>query len=174
MISDSERRTALYRFYDTRETLLYVGITNDPWRRWRQHVAQKPWYPQVKHQAITWYDTEPQARKAEKRPIRTEAPAFNIAGAVRPPQPRLLRFRPAPSVFTVWTCFWVVFPFSLLPAESFWPILRLITVPLLLSTPIPALATLLLWSTPCIHRLGCWLDRNYGTIPKTGKRRILA
>jgi predicted GIY-YIG superfamily endonuclease len=84
MICAGEQRTALYRFYDADEKLLYVGITNDPWRRWRQHVQEKPWYPQVKHQAVTWYDTRIAAEIAEHVAIRREHPRFNIAGAVRP------------------------------------------------------------------------------------------
>ena len=56
MICAGEERHALYRFYDAREELLYVGITDEPWRRWREHVRTKPWYPRVKHQAITWYE----------------------------------------------------------------------------------------------------------------------
>src|SRR5260370_1126197 len=84
MISASEQRTALYRFYDATENLLYVGITNDPWRRWRQHVQEKSWYPQVKHQAVTWYDSRIAAEVAEHVAIRCERPRFNVAGAVRP------------------------------------------------------------------------------------------
>jgi len=43
MICAGEGRHALYRFYDDRENLLYVGITDDPWRRWREHVLTQPW-----------------------------------------------------------------------------------------------------------------------------------
>lgn len=89
MISSGESRTALYRFYDACENVLYIGITNDPWRRWRDHVQAKPWYPQVKHQAVTWYETEAEARWAETVAIRTEHPQFNIAGAIRPPEARV-------------------------------------------------------------------------------------
>lgn len=84
MIAEGETRTALYRFYDADEKLLYVGITDDPWRRWREHVRDKPWYPQVKHQAVTWYDARTAAEVAEYVAIRCEGPRFNIAGAVRP------------------------------------------------------------------------------------------
>src|ERR1700733_9621020 len=80
-------RTALYRFYDNRETLLYVGISNDPRRRQSEH-KKKPWYPHVRHQATTWYDTEREARRAETRAIRRECQEFNVAGAVRPASAR--------------------------------------------------------------------------------------
>lgn len=89
MISAKEERTALYRFYDVNERLLYVGITDDPWRRWREHVREKSWYPQVKHQAVTWYDDRMAADIAETVAIRRENPLFNIAGAVRSAKPAL-------------------------------------------------------------------------------------
>lgn len=84
MISASEQRTALYRFYDADVKLLYVGITNDPWRRWREHVREQPWYPQVKHQAVTWYESKFTAERAERAAIRCEHPQFNLAGADEP------------------------------------------------------------------------------------------
>lgn len=37
----------LYRFFDADGTLLYVGITNHPWRRFAQHAAEKPWWHEV-------------------------------------------------------------------------------------------------------------------------------
>jgi predicted GIY-YIG superfamily endonuclease len=78
------QRTALYRFYDAHGMLLYIGITNSPGRRWQQHMEEKPWYPQVRHQAVTWYGSERQARRVETRAIRAERPKFNVVGAVRP------------------------------------------------------------------------------------------
>lgn len=77
-------RNALYRFYDAHGMLLYVGITNSPGRRWQQHMEEKPWYPQVRHQAATWYGSEREARRIETRAIRAEHPKFNVVGAVRP------------------------------------------------------------------------------------------
>ena len=80
----AKTRTALYRFYDAHGMLLYVGITNSPGRRWQQHMEQKSWYPQVRHQAVTWYGGEREARRVETRAIHAERPKFNIVGAVRP------------------------------------------------------------------------------------------
>lgn len=82
-------QVALYRFYDAHEHLLYIGISNDPRRRWKQHAKSKPWYPQVRHQALTWYASEAAARKAETIAIRQESPQYNIAGAIRPARARV-------------------------------------------------------------------------------------
>jgi hypothetical protein len=82
-------RVALYRFYDAHETLLYAGISKDPWRRRKEHALTQPWYPQVRHQAITWYDTVDAARRAEDKAIWEERPARNVAGAFRPARSRI-------------------------------------------------------------------------------------
>lgn len=39
-----ERLNTLYRFYDAGESLLYIGITNNPGRRLEQHSATKSWW----------------------------------------------------------------------------------------------------------------------------------
>lgn len=72
-IAKSETRVALYRFYNSHEDLLYAGITNDPWRRWREHMLEKPWYRHVKYWTVTWYESLPQARAAELRAISDRA-----------------------------------------------------------------------------------------------------
>lgn len=176
MISIGEQRTALYRFYDADERLLYVGITNDPWRRWRQHVLEKSWYPQVKHQAVTWYDDRTAAEVAEYVAIRCERPRFNIAGAVRPvaveipaevipdpvpepeppvaesPDPDRVRYR---TLRTVLICIaWAFLPS--MPGLPSWRNPAMIA--LVISTIIPVLTFMLICAAPGIHRFGRWLD----------------
>lgn len=173
MISDFEQRTALYRFYDKHENLLYVGISNDPWRRWRQHVYEKPWYPQVKHQAVTWYETEDEARAAETRAIRAEHPKFNVAGAVRPAEARC-RF--TPSAVTQVCALWICVPGLLMAAglmlvfsahphsgvAVFAHVLAWMGFVTLLSWPIPVAVCVLVECAALVYRFGCWLDRNFG------------
>lgn len=48
-------RTALYRLYDTRHQLLYVGITNDPRVRFATHAVDKPWWPNVVRRDVEWF-----------------------------------------------------------------------------------------------------------------------
>lgn len=166
MISASETRTALYRFYDARENVLYIGITNDPWRRWRDHVQAKPWYPQVKHQSVTWYDTERQARKAETRAIRTERPRFNIAGAVRPPEASLkLRFGVVIQACLIWMCIPGLFGvagifLAVLTNLNIGPLIWVACVGVL-SLPVPIAAALTVVGSTRIYRFGCWLDLNF-------------
>lgn len=155
----TEERTALYRFYDGQGMLLYAGITNDPWRRWREHVLEKPWYPRVRHQSVTWYDSEPQARKAETRAIHTEGPEFNIAGAVKPVAPR---FAVSLNAFLAVMLTWLMLPVALFLVIICFRIrtLGLLDGVVTASMPIPLLAVFAVIGHPLIYRLGCWFKRN--------------
>jgi hypothetical protein len=162
MICAGEERHALYRFYDARENLLYVGITDEPWRRWREHVRTQPWYPQVKHQAVTWYDTERQARRAETRAIRRERPKFNIAGALRPIEVRAdLRSTPLGAVAVTW----LSVPAACCGLARLVPVLEPLAVASIWSVLVMLAAAITIRSTPLLYRFGCWLDRNFGTVP---------
>lgn len=72
-------RTAVYRFYDARGDLLYVGITNSPRHRFAQHAdnPDNAWWQYRASHRITWYDTRQQALRAEYIAIREERPIHN-------------------------------------------------------------------------------------------------
>jgi hypothetical protein len=153
-------RTALYRFYDRREALLYVGISNDPRRRQSEHKT-KPWYPQVRHQAVTWYDTEREARAAEDRAIRKECPEFNVAGAVRPAR---ARFAIHPTRWAlIGTAFYVismVMTFAVIYVPQFRAVLVPCTFAMYLLAPATMLAAMALIAAPLIKRFAAWVERN--------------
>lgn len=158
----TKTRTALYRFYDAHENLLYVGITNKPGRRWQQHMEEKSWYPLVKHQAVTWYDSEAEARRAEALAIRSERPKFNVVGAIRPAESRLnLRGMPLGGFAVIWLCI----PGVVCAVARFAPALDPLAALAILGMPLPLLAAIVIRSTPLIYRFGCWLDRNFGPEP---------
>lgn len=71
-------RTALYRFFDSDGTLLYVGITDNTKERFYQHSTTKPWWSSVASQRIEWLDTREEALAAERVAIRGERPIWNI------------------------------------------------------------------------------------------------
>jgi predicted GIY-YIG superfamily endonuclease len=56
-MASSDEPTALYRLFDTDGVLLYVGITRDTEKRWRQHALKKPWWPQVAERTVEWHPT---------------------------------------------------------------------------------------------------------------------
>lgn len=70
----------LYRFYDKDARLLYVGITDDPLRRFGQHRYAKPWWVDVDQVKVVHYGTRDEAFDAESAAIIDELPLFNLAG----------------------------------------------------------------------------------------------
>lgn len=74
----SSTQTALYRLRDRVGALLYVGISEDPLRRWPQHAAEKAWWPEVAHFSLEWLPSRGEALLAEKKAIRAERPIHNI------------------------------------------------------------------------------------------------
>lgn len=81
-------RTAVYQFRDaTTQEHLYVGITNNPERRFSEHAGlsrdeKKWWWDQADHAhvTITWYSTRRQALAVEDRLIKQLRPPGNKLG----------------------------------------------------------------------------------------------
>lgn len=73
---------ALYRHFDAKGRLLYVGITVDVHSRTRTHAGYSAWAPDAATGTITWYATEVDARAAETVAIKAERPRWNRLSAV--------------------------------------------------------------------------------------------
>lgn len=81
-------RTAVYQFRAVEDqSHLYVGITNNLERRFRQHAGldgeeKKWWWDQADHRhvTITWYDTRRAALAVETRLIKSLRPPGNKLG----------------------------------------------------------------------------------------------
>lgn len=85
--------TTLYRFFDERDQLLYVGIAGNPGRRFDQHAKGpdgKPWWPRVVRSTMEHFDTREAALAAEAAAIITEGPLHNVVHNRNPgvPLPR--------------------------------------------------------------------------------------
>lgn len=69
MISDARRGlnepTAVYKFYDADDVLVYVGITKNISQRWKQHEGMA-WAWGTKRREVTWLDNRPAALLAER------------------------------------------------------------------------------------------------------------
>lgn len=60
------------------DTPIYVGISDKPRRRWRQHTADKPWANEVAHwRVIATYPTRHAAKTAETWWITTRPTRWN-------------------------------------------------------------------------------------------------
>lgn len=75
--ADGGQETALYRWWDAADTLLYVGITNHIGRRTNQHGDEKPWMRDAVRSTVQWYPSREDAAKAEIIAINTEGPLHN-------------------------------------------------------------------------------------------------
>src|ERR1043165_2412620 len=71
-------RTAVYRLFDADGTLLYVGISGNPEKRWKGHeVYSCRWWPLVAHKQIEWHDDRYLALAHEFLAIHYEKPKHN-------------------------------------------------------------------------------------------------
>lgn len=68
--------TAVYRFYDKGDILMYVGISRNPHQRFIQHHA-KYWWDIVARYEIIWCDDRRTALWTEAAAILNEGPAYN-------------------------------------------------------------------------------------------------
>jgi predicted GIY-YIG superfamily endonuclease len=72
---------ALYRFFGADGTLLYVGITNNPSRRFSQHGVQREWWLEVETIRMERHPDRESVLLAEKRAIQEERPRYNVVHA---------------------------------------------------------------------------------------------
>lgn len=73
--------TYLYRVFGEAGVLLYIGITDDFGRRWKQHARMQPWWPERRSFAIDLYDSREEAKAAEEAAIKVERPKHNFVHA---------------------------------------------------------------------------------------------
>jgi len=74
---DPPARTALYRFYDPDDRLLYVGISDHLASRHMSHVAESSWMEFAARSTIERHPTRREAADAELFAIKAEGPLFN-------------------------------------------------------------------------------------------------
>jgi predicted GIY-YIG superfamily endonuclease len=68
---------AVYRLFAADGELLYVGMTKDVGRRFRDHSHEKDWWHLVARHEIVQYETRGEAACAEDLAINTERPTRN-------------------------------------------------------------------------------------------------
>lgn len=70
--------TTLYRLFDGRGELLYIGIADHWTSRLRQHASDKPWLVDVARVELVEYEGRQAAVDAERQAIADEQPFHNI------------------------------------------------------------------------------------------------
>lgn len=110
--------TALYRLRTADGYLLYIGITIDPKRRFKEHRKTMSWWPDVDpdRTVIEWLDCGGQAAAdIEVAAIRAEFPWHNAVAAGDavwelppgcPPHPWTVEYRSAEGFWADWARWW--------------------------------------------------------------------
>ena len=80
----ADRPHALYRFFDSANRLLYVGITAALPTRLMSHNGDKPWWTSVHHITVEHFADRETVLKAETAAIKAEHPLHNITHNQRP------------------------------------------------------------------------------------------
>lgn len=70
--------TSLYRHFNSKGNLLYVGISKNPIKRLSQHEKTSHWSRQITKIEIEWFETHEQALEAERKTIRSKRPKYNV------------------------------------------------------------------------------------------------
>jgi excinuclease UvrABC nuclease subunit len=68
----------VYRCFDARGVLLYIGSSVNVARRCQLHKSHSLWWPQVRGVVVTTFRTMQEARRSERRSIFTEQPTHNV------------------------------------------------------------------------------------------------
>ena len=69
----------LYRFYDSDDTLLYVGISSNWQQRLKQHYKNSNFHDEAVVITLEHFETREQVESAEKQAILSENPKYNKA-----------------------------------------------------------------------------------------------
>ena len=73
------KRTALYRHFDAKGNLLYIGISASAMARMCQHKqAAYKWTDDIATMTVEWLDSRYSALRAERDAIIAEKPMYNI------------------------------------------------------------------------------------------------
>jgi predicted GIY-YIG superfamily endonuclease len=69
----------LYRFFDSEDKLLYVGISSNWQQRLKQHYKDSEFYWETVNITLEHYDRREDVEAAEIKAIQTEGPKYNKA-----------------------------------------------------------------------------------------------
>jgi excinuclease UvrABC nuclease subunit len=85
-----ERPSAVYRIFDTKGELIYVGVAYSPKVRISFHRHNKPWGGEIARYEVDWHESRDAAEAAEEQLIADIWPRYNVLGT---PEHRLRSLR---------------------------------------------------------------------------------
>jgi predicted GIY-YIG superfamily endonuclease len=96
--AETPEETALYRIFGVSDFLLYVGISNDFGRRWKQHAREQPWWDERRRLTVDeWFPFRSEAKAAERAAIKAEHPKYNkVHNVSRLPRRKLVIVQAVP------------------------------------------------------------------------------
>ncbi len=68
---------AVYMFFNQEDQIIYIGVSQNPYQREREHKKTSAWFEHVARMEIQWCTTREKALKIEKARIRHYRPRFN-------------------------------------------------------------------------------------------------
>lgn len=74
----NKQQCQVYRFYDKRGRLLYIGMSINAVRRMEEHRATKAWWLDVADVKVDMYPDRASAERAEREAIQRERPRWNV------------------------------------------------------------------------------------------------
>jgi excinuclease UvrABC nuclease subunit len=80
---------AVYRFYNSFDELIYVGVSVDVLMRIAQHRRDKEWANEICEVELEWFSTRSEAISTENNLIKTLKPFYNLR---LPREPKLCEF----------------------------------------------------------------------------------
>jgi predicted GIY-YIG superfamily endonuclease len=83
----------LYRHFDKDDTLLYIGVSLNPFKRLNDHKKQSSWFAKISNVTVDKYPNREEVLKAERHAIITEKPLYNIRhknGCLEKKQPEVV------------------------------------------------------------------------------------
>jgi predicted GIY-YIG superfamily endonuclease len=70
---------ALYRWFHSDGTLLYVGVSGSIHKRVKQHEKSAEWFSQAAFMTVEWFANRFEVERAESQAIKNESPIYNKA-----------------------------------------------------------------------------------------------
>jgi len=77
-MSKTKTTHILYRMWDAKEELIYIGISRSAMVRLSQHQQTKEWAAEVHNITLEYFDSRELCKLAETKAIKSEKPKYNI------------------------------------------------------------------------------------------------